>query len=179
MRIDHEVWIDWANANNIDHRIISLIKFKPSLMHKFDPTTAELTFHCPRTWEFASKVITPKEIINHLTKIRLAGTVGEGAAVELATYAQIYQSIPTIEQILNNPRSGWKVPTEPSEQYAVTTMLAHNINEDNIAKMIIAIERLPMEMQVVTFKDIYKRTPKLQSHDLIKKWISENASAMF
>ena len=179
MRIDHNVWIDWANAHNIDHRIISLIKFKPSLLHKFDPATAELTFPCPRTWEFASKVIKPKTEINHITKIRLAGTVGEGAAVELATYAQIYLSLPSIDDILANPKSGWKVPTEPSEQYAVTTMLAHNIDKENISKIMKAIDRLPMEMQVVTFKDIYKRVPELKGHALIKEWIGKNASAMF
>ncbi len=179
LRVDHKVWIDWANANGVDHRIISLIKFKPALLHKFDPSTAELTFPCPRTWEMASKVIQKATEIDNITKIRLAGTVGEGAAVELATYAKIYLSLPSIEDILTNPASGWKMPTEPSEQYAVTTMLAHNINEANIDKMMIAICRLPMEMQVVTFKDIYKRAPELKGHELIKEWIGKNASAIF
>ena len=179
MRIDYKVWVDWANAHEIDHRIISLIKFKPELLHRFDPSTNELTFPCPRTWEFASKVITGGEAIDHINKIRLAGTIGEGAAVELATYSEIYQNLPTIEQILANPRSGWKVPKEPSEQYAVTTMLAHNSTPDSIEKIIIAINRLPVEMQIVTFKDIYKRTPILKGHPVIKDWIATNSSVIF
>jgi MoxR-like ATPase len=179
MRIDHKVWVDWANAHEIDHRIISLIKFKPELLHRFDPSTNELTFPCPRTWEFASKVITGGEAIDHINKIRLAGTIGEGAAVELATYSEIYQNLPTIEQILANPKSGWKVPKEPSEQYAVTTMLAHNSTPDSIEKIIIAINRLPVEMQIVTFKDIYKRTPILKGHPVIKDWIATNSSVIF
>jgi hypothetical protein len=179
MRIDHKIWIDWANANNIDHRIISLIKFNPALLHKFNPDTAELTFPSPRTWAFASRVIRGKTEIDTLTKIRLAGTIGEGAAVEFSTYAAIYLSLPTIDQILADPRTGWKVPTEPSEQYAITTMLSHNINEMNIDKLMIAINRLPTEMQVVTFKDIYKRAPQLKKHALIVEWISENASVIF
>ena len=179
LRIDHNIWIDWANGNDIDHRIISLIKFKPPLLHKFDVNTAEVTYPCPRTWEFASRMIRSKPDIDNLTKVRLAGTVGEGAAVELATYASIYKSLPTISQILADPQAGWRVPTEPSEQYAVTTMLSHNINEENIDKIMIAVGRLPTEMQVVTFKDIYKRAPELKSHDLIKEWISKNASVIF
>ena len=87
--------------------------------------------------------------------------------------------MPTISQILADPQAGWRVPTEPSEQYAVTTMLSHNINEENIDKIMIAVGRLPTEMQVVTFKDIYKRAPELKSHDLIKEWISKNASVIF
>ena len=179
MRIDHKVWIDWANANDIDHRIISLIKFKPELLHKFSPGSNELTFPCPRTWEFASKVIKTEEKIDRLTTIRLAGTVGEGAAVELTTYSEIYENLPTIEQIMDNPKSGWKVPTEPSEQYAVTTMLAHNCTENNIDKIIVAINRLPLDFQVITFKDIYQRCPLLKGHASIKEWIAKNSSVIF
>ena len=179
MQVDHKVWIGWANEHNIDHRIISLIKFKPEILHKFDPSTNELTFPCPRTWEFASKVIINKATVDHITKTRLAGTVGEGAAVELATYSEIYQNLPTIEQILTNPKSGWRVPKEPSEQYAVTTMLAHNSTPDNINKLIIAIKRLPTDFQVITFKDIYKRSPHLKGHPIIKEWITGNSSIIF
>jgi len=179
MRVDHKVWIDWANSHNIDHRIISLIKFKPELLHRFDTSTNELTFPCPRTWEFASKVIMGEEAIDHINKIRLAGTVGEGAAVELATYAEIYQNLPTIEQILANPKSGWKVPKEPSEQYAVTTMLSHNTTLESINQIIIAINRLPVDFQVITFKDIYKRTPELKNHPVITDWIAKHAHIIF
>ena len=183
MRVDHKVWIDWANSHDIDHRIISLIKFKPELLHRFDTSTNELTFPCPRTWEFASKVIKGEKTIDRINKIRLAGTVGEGAAVELATYAEIYQNLPTIEQILKNPKgsgpSGWKVPTEPSEQYAVTTMLSHNSTLDNIDQIIIAINRLPVDFQVITFKDIYKRTPELKNHPVITDCIAKHAHIIF
>ena len=179
MRVDHKVWVDWANAHGVDHRIISLIKFKPELLHRFDTSTNELTFPCPRTWEFASKVIIRKATIDHITKTRLAGTIGEGAAVELATYSEIYQNLPTIEQILSNPKSGWKLPKEPSELYAVTTMLAHNSTPDNINKLIVAINRLPTDFQVITFKDIYKRTPVLKGHPVIKDWITTHSSEIF
>jgi MoxR-like ATPase len=179
MRIDHKVWIDWANSKNIDHRIISLIKFKPSILHKFDPATNELTFPCPRTWEFASKVVKNRDKIDRITKTRLAGTIGEGAAIEFKTYSEIYMNLPSIEQVLNNPKTGWKVPVEPSEQYAMTTMLAHNVTSENIDRIVVAIERLPMDFQVITFKDIYKRTPELKGHNVITDWISRNASAMF
>ena len=179
MRVDHKVWVDWANEHDIDHRIISLIKFKPELLHRFDPSTNELTFPCPRTWEFASKVISGAKAIDHINKIRLAGTIGEGAAVELATYSEIYKNLPTIEQILANPKSGWKVPTEPSELYAVTTMLAHNSTPDSIEKLVIAINRLPTDFQVITFKDIYKRTPALKGHPVITEWITTHSSEIF
>ncbi len=179
VRIDHEVWIEWANSHDIDHRIVSFIKFKPSILHKFDPATNELTFPCPRTWEFASKSIRGSDTIDKINKVRLAGTVGHGAAMEFATYCQIYQNLPTIDQIVANPTSGWTVPKEPSELYAITTMISHNTTVDNIAGMLRAIERLPMDFQVITFKEIYKRIPEPKSNTTIKEWIVKNSSVMF
>lgn len=177
---DPKVWIDWANANGIDHRVISFIKYKDTLLHKFDPDTDELTFPCPRTWEFASQAIKPfPNEISPLTKKRLAGKIGEGAAVEFATFCDVYLELPQIEDILKNPKSGWKVPTEQSRQLAVTTLLSHNTSAQTIEKIVPAIRRLPVEFQVITFKDIYKRTPELKNHALIKEWIAENASVMF
>jgi|21_taG_2_1085346.scaffolds.fasta_scaffold09651_4 hypothetical protein len=179
MRIDHEVWINWANENKIDHRIISLIKFKPEILHKFNPATNELTFPCPRTWAFASKVIKPYDKIDRITKIRLAGTVGEGAAVELATFSEIYQNLPTIEQILASPSKGWRVPKEPSEKYAVTTLLAHNCNADTVDKIVTANRRLATEFQIITLREIYKMNPDLKEHPAIKQWRLDHAGELF
>lgn len=179
LRIDHEAWLDWANEHHIDHRIISFIKFKPSILHQFDPATNELTFPCPRTWEFASKIVLPKPTITPVTRVRLAGTIGEGAAIEFTTFTEIYKDLPTIEKILQDPKKGWTPPTEISRQFAITTMLSHNAKEDNLDKIIIANDRLPMEFRVITFKDIYKRNPAFKKHPIITDWISKNASNLF
>lgn len=177
-RADHEAWVEWANSAGIDHRVISFIKFKPPMLHRFDPNHSDLTFPCPRTWEFLSRMVKGKEVNNRMMHVRMAGTVGEGAATEFKTYTQIYERLPTIESVKADPR-GWTVPSEASERYALTTMFSHNVNVDNIETMMIAIERLPMEFQVVTMKDIYQRIPELKKHEQIQNWISKNASKMF
>ena len=179
LRVDDKIWVDWGNGYGIDHRIISYMKFAPDKLHLFDPDSDEKTFRCPRTWEFASMIIKGKKTIDHLTKCRLVGALGEAGATEFSVFTEIYQNLPTIEQILADPKKGWKVPKEPSEQYAVTTMLSHNINETNVDKMIIAIERLPIDFQVITFKDIYQCAPHMKGHPSIKDWITTNAHRMF
>lgn len=178
--VDHNTWLEWALLNNIDERIVSFIKFKPDLLHKFHPTTSEMTFPCPRTWAFASRIITGQDIIsqskkNHFT-VRLAGAIGEGAAVEFMAYSEIYKTLPSINQILADPINGWQVPEEPSERYAITTMLAYNANSNNITTIVAAIERLPLEFQIITLQDIYKKHPELKTAPAIKVWIANNAS---
>ena len=176
---DHDAWVRWANANDIDHRIISYIKFKPEALHRFNPNTDEMTFPCPRTWEFASKVIKNVNQITGLTITRLAGTLGEGTAVEFSTFTKIYQNLPTIEQILENPVNGWRVPSESSEKYAITTLISHNMKESTIEPLMKAVARLPLEFQSVTIKDVYRKSPELKRHPLIKEWVATNAADMF
>jgi len=55
----------------------------------------------------------------------------------------------------------------------------HNITLDNVETVITAINRLPMDFQVITFKDIYKKVPKLEGHKLVKEWIGKNSSVLF
>ena len=57
--VDKDVWIKWADAHDIDHRVKSFIQFKPNGLHMFDPQHNEETFPCPRTWEFVSRLIKP------------------------------------------------------------------------------------------------------------------------
>ena len=179
LAVDSEIWVDWANENGIDHRVISFIKFKPSMLHNFNPNHSDSTFPCPRTWEFLSKMVKKVTEFDRLTHVRMAGTVGEGASTEFKTFTQIYDKLPTIEAILANPISGWNVPTEASEQFAVTTMLSHNINPTNVETIIQAAGRLPIEMQVVTLRDIYKIAPELGSHEAIVDWKVSNAHKIF
>ena len=58
-------------------------------------------------------------------------------------------------------------------------MLSHNITKTNVDIIMTAIERLPIEFQVITLKDIYSRQPDLKDHLRIKKWVSKHASEMF
>jgi hypothetical protein len=48
--VDSEEWIEWAEQNDIDHRITSYIKFKPGQLYTFTPDHTDKTYACPRTW---------------------------------------------------------------------------------------------------------------------------------
>ncbi|MEA2037079.1 MAG: ATP-binding protein [Nanoarchaeota archaeon] len=176
--VDHNDWIDWAYKNNIDNRIISFIKFKPEILHKFNPKSTEVTFPSPRTWEFVSKIIEDIKDIDDLTQIRIAGTIGEGAAVEFTGYCKIFRNLPTIEEILHTPTL-WRIPIEPSEVYAITTMLASNTTPQNISTIFKSIDRLPIEFQLITLKDIHKKNPALAEYPEIKVWQINNASKVY
>lgn len=97
-------WTEWANANEVDHRIISFLQWKPSLLHQFDPERAELPFPCPRTWHLASDMSQAVQETLLLDSIK--GCVGESAGNECYGFLEICDACEVkypIRRILSNP----------------------------------------------------------------------------
>lgn len=178
LMVDPEAWLDWANASNIDHRVISFIKFRPELLHKFNPSHADDTFASPRTWEFLSKIIKDKPKFTRTDHAVLVGTVGEGPATEFRAFSEVYKDLPTIEDMIENPTLV-NIPREPGHQYAMTTLISHHANDDTIESLMIVTKKLPIEFQVVVLKDIYAIAPELKTNPVITSWVTANADKLF
>ena len=178
LMVDTESWLEWANTHNVDHRVISFIKFRPELLHKFNPSHADNTFASPRTWEFLSKIIVDKKEFTKTDHAVLVGTVGEGPATEFRAFCDVYKDLPTIEDMLENPTLV-NIPREPGHQYAMTTLISHHANDDTIESLMIVAKKLPIEFQVVVLKDIYSIAPELKKNQIIQDWVSQNADKLF
>jgi hypothetical protein len=178
LMVDPEAWLEWANTCDIDHRVISFIKFRPELLHKFNPSHADDTFASPRTWEFLSKIIKDKVKFSKTDHAVLTGTVGEGPATEFRAFCEVYKDLPTIEDMIENPTTV-SIPNEPGHQYAMTTLISHHSNDDTIESLMIVIKKLPIEFQVVVLKDIYAIAPELKQNPIIQDWINKNADKLF
>ena len=176
LMVDTESWLEWANTHNIDHRVISFIKFRPELLHKFNPSHADNTFASPRTWEFLSKI--DKKEFSRTDHAVLVGTVGEGPATEFRAFCDVYKDLPTIEDMIENPTLV-NIPKEPGHQYAMTTLISHHANVDTIEPLMIVTKKLPVEFQVVVLKDIYSIAPELKKNQIIQDWVSQNADKLF
>jgi len=177
---DAEEWIDWALKNDIDHRIISYIEYKPDHLHAFKPTHNDRTFACPRTWEFASKLIKDEVSLsddNDLITL-LSGTISVGIANEFKIFNKIYKELIKFEQILTDPEK-IQVPTEPGILYALTGTISHNASASTMAPLIKFIERIPTEFQVITIRNIIKRDSTMLENTHISEWISNTASTAF
>jgi len=178
LEVSHKDWINWAINNGIDHRITGFLEFRPELLHNFNPNHDDNTFCCPRTWHFLSKIINSWETIPTNKLPILAGTVGEGAAYEFHTYSQIYERLPTIEKIKENPEA-INLDIEPSDLYAISSLLSEHMDKSGIKQLIKLVNRLPMEFQVTTLQTSIKKHPEIRTHEEIMKWIKLNSSELF
>ncbi len=176
--VDKDQWIEWAGPKGIDHRIVSYIKFKPGALMTFDPDHSDDTYACPRTWEFASRLLATTELSDSDLTPLLSGTLSEGVAREFLTFCSIYKDLPTLDQILNQPLS-IKVSQEPSVLYALTGTLAHNATKKNFDKMMAFTARIPAEFQVVMVKEALRRNPEIAETTGFEQWVESSAATLF
>lgn len=177
IKVSDKAWHRWANTHDIDHRVKSFLKFQPELLHNFDPNHQEVTFPCPRTWEFLSRIIQPWENIPVHKLPVMAGTVGEGAARQFFSYTEVYDHIPTIEQILEDP-TGCRLGEEPSMHYALMGLISHHMNEHNADKLINFLTRMDVDFQAVSIRAGIAKDRGIRKTSAYKKWISYNADEM-
>lgn len=96
-------WIDWGLNNDIDNRILSFIKFKPSALFKYDEKNQDNAFPTPRSWAFCNRLIKGKENLK-LLQILASSVVGEGIAREFIAFLKLQNKI-DLNKILENPES--------------------------------------------------------------------------
>ncbi len=171
-------WLEWAATKDIDHRIAAFLRFKPSNLYTFKPDHTDFTYAAPRTWNFANKLLKQIDVSDAVALPLLAGTISEGVANEFLVFCRIYESLPTIAQIIKTPKS-LHVPDEPSVLFALTGSIAHNADADNIEALIEFVYRMPAEFQAICLKETLRVKPALRSSKFIQQWISKSAVTMF
>lgn len=165
-------WCEWALDKNIPTELLAFIRFRPALLHAFDPT--KRSSPNPRGWGFVAEDINAK-LPNDIMMDVTAGKVGEGAAAEFMAFLQIYRELPSIDEIMMNPDKV-PVPTTPNVQYALASALGAKVKADTFDRGMQFIERMPIEFQVVTIRDACRQTPKVAQTKSFVKWSIANAS---
>lgn len=176
--VDKEEWVNWANTNDIDHRLVSYINFKPGDLYSFRPNHTDMTYSCPRTLAFASRILKVVELDSKDTLPLLAGTLSEGIARELLTFCKIENELPKIAQIEANPTATF-VPTATSVLWALTGSISHHATVKNIGPLITYIKRMPKEFQVVCLKATVRRNKDILGTKELQDWIASSAMQLF
>jgi len=157
--INMEEWLSWAEHNGIDKRIMAYIQFRPDMLHKFNADHQDLTFPCPRTWEFAHRLLAIWGAVTLENLTVLAGTISKGAASELISFCQVYSTLPTLFEMEN--------------------LIGASFSEDNSAAMVIVMNRLPIEFRVLACQNVLRRDPRLQREPNLKAMIRSNSSDLY
>jgi len=168
-------WTTWAIDNSIRPEVVSFIRFRPNLLHDFDPQREQNA--TPRSWaEGVSAVLgtVPDEAEYECFK----GAVGEGAAAEFVGFLRIYRKLPNPDTILMNPDTS-DVPSDPATLYALSGAIAERCTESNFDRAVTYLERMPPEFSVLAVSNATRRDPELSNTNAFTKWAVNHQQVLF
>jgi len=171
LNVNTDDWCEWAVANNMPHELISFLRFRPDMLDKDTlPSKDIVNTHSPRT--VASLGRLQKNLPVDLRYEVFSGAVGEGFASEYIGYLSIFTKLPTFKDILDSPKT-IDIPSEPSYLYALSGLVSNKALLSNIETLMQFIERLPVEIQVATIKNM---PPVMMTNKTLATWFIKNSS---
>jgi len=177
--IHNDDWHEWADKHEINNIVTGFLRYRPALLHKYDPKENPRAFPTPRSWSFASKLVGSDALSGEDFHEVLKGTVGEGAAVEFVAYMQVYRNLPTAAEIIKKPL---EIPVPGSdkqaERYATVSMLNEHVDAKTIAPIMQYVNRFPPEFQVCFMRTMLVRNVSLSATASVRDWIAKNSSVL-
>lgn len=149
-------FLAWAPANDIVAPVIAFLRFRPDMLHVFDPRAEEKAFACPRTWSFVSDIAKA----NPSREIALemyAGCVGRGAAGEFLGFIRLFEKLPRLETIIRNPATAALPVDDASTMFALTAGLARRSTAANFDAVMTYARRMPREWAAYLVADAVRR----------------------
>jgi len=175
--VDLDDWCAWAVANDVDHDVISFVRWKETAyLLDFRPESGDRAFATPRSWHMASDIL--KTCPDDLLVQALGGVVGVGKAAELVAHRALRAKLPDVDDILANPTTASVPGREASVIYSLIGALADRLRKNpKLAKpYVVYARRLPDEFGVVAAKQM---TPQamgavvLDAGKLWEQWMAE------
>lgn len=158
-------WTAWAVSHDVPAELIAFLRFRPDLLSVRKTSRDIENSPSPRSWRFVAKTMQA-DVPAELEYISYAGSVGEGAAIELMSFLGIYRELPSPDAILAAPDVA-PVPEKPSALYAIASALAMYATEDNFERVLVYAERLIAhqrnEFAALLVTDAVRKLPALSS----------------
>ena len=174
--VSHDDWQTWAADNGIAPQVMFFLHYKPSLLHSFNPDSAEKAFPCPRTWEFVSRMVQANRPLNaEAERAIFRGAIGEGAGSEFSAFLRIWRELPHPQTIIDNPETG-RVPTNSSALIALCGALYEHADDTNFEQIGIYGARLRPEIGEFLISSCVRKDAELQYTATYTNWQARNLS---
>ncbi len=173
---DLDDWLCWAQGASIRPEVTAFLRFRPRLLHDFDPAVADRAFPSPRTWEYVSDMLAagPDEAVEYDL---VRGAVGEGAAAEFAGFLRVWRDLPEPCAVLAAPHDA-PVPDEPAAAYAICEALARHAAPGTMEALVCYAGRLPVEFGVLLMRDAVHADTTVVETPSFARWAQANAHVL-
>ncbi len=166
---DVDAWAEWCTENKVEPEMVAFIRFKKEYLHMM-PKGDENAFPTPRSLVAAAPHVKAPE---HLRVHLFAAHIGPAVAGELDAFISLYRSFGALDDIIKDPVN-YKLPTEPSLKYAVSTGLARMADKKTMKAIMTYAARLGRESEVLVMHDATLRDKALKNTPEYGAWAVAN-----
>lgn len=164
-------WVEWANQNQMPPELASFVRFRPEMLHQFEPSREIKNYPCPRTLAHVGGFLNdglPKTLEFEV----IMGAAGESFAQEFTAFLTLSRKLPDPLKILTSPGSA-PLFTKPDELYAICGALAYHVSEETLPNLVTYINRIAPEYAVLTMRDVIARKPAMGVHLAYRQWLNQ------
>ena len=171
--VNPDDWCRWAlQQPNFPVEVIQFIRFRPALLHDFQPSADLVNTPSPRTVHNVARLFSagiPKDLEFPV----IAGAAGAAFASEFLAFLKVFRTLPNPDAVLLQPKTH-ELPTDPATLYALTGALARKATPNNFDSLTTIADRLTNELSahggaefsVVLVKDCLElTTPRDENGD--------------
>lgn len=175
METNFEQWLeDVAIPRNYDKRIIGYLSHYPHKLMDFRPDHQDKTFACPRTWDFANRLIQGRKLSNNDSKL-LGGTISSAIAVEFIQFSKLYENLITIKDIVKDPEN-CPMPQDQATTWALMSHILEYVDDKNFEAITKYVSRFDTSFRILFQRSTVQRFPKLTSHPAFINAMSDIAN---
>ena len=127
MGANFEDWQKWAIQNMVHADVVGFLTHHKHKLFTFDPKSPDKAFATPRSWAFVGDLISDN-MAESLNTTLVAGTVGEGLAIEFTQHRKVSSKMPKSEDILSGANPTLQVK-EISALYSLAISLCYTLQE--------------------------------------------------
>ena len=173
---DLEDWVKWALHMNLPTELVAFIRFRPGMLHDFQPTQDLVNSPCPRTVANVGQLMTlnlPLELEYPV----YSGAAGEGFAAEFMGFLKTFRDLPNPDLIMLDPDNA-PVPTAPDQLYAIAGALSRRASEQTIDRLVRYYNRMPAEFSVLAMLDSVHVCKGIANTKPFIQWTSDHTDVL-
>lgn len=167
-------FINYAITKDIRPEVLSFLKDRADMLHKFDGKGAIEQFPSPRSW-FALSDSMELDLPPADRVESFKGDVGQEAAVTFEAHLRVWESMPSLDNILAGIDTD--VPPEINVRYCVAMGIASRVDEKTFDGAWKFLQKMPKDIQTLCVKLAHKRCPSLVQSPAFAQWATANQSA--
>ena len=175
LEADLEDWCHWDVSNGVDTSLVAFIRYRPNLLYDFN--AENYAFPTPRSWSYVDKRLKLPNVDEETLFYGVSSLVGDGPAGEYVAFREIYDALPDIDYLIDNPQS-YKSDDSPAVLYALSGALAARACNEKMDNIVKVIKKMPTEFQVIAVKQSLIKDQTVLQHDAVDKWVSENSTVI-